>query len=548
MVTSVFNSFIFLLLVMSMPLAAFSSLTSEVDKNPALAGEAITLVVTADSRLSADALNYRQLEQNFRVMAPSVSQSTQIINGQSSQSTRWSLTLFPLNSGVFTIPAFEINGIRSLPLTVEVLDQPIKKDASRELFVEANLIATNNVYVQQMLYYDVVIYFSGDLQRGTLTEPQLEGAEIKRVGQDAEGSAIVNGVRYRTITRRYSVIPQRSGDMVINPPVFTGEVIDRDNSNYNYFARSKTVMQEANPISLQVLPQPDNFPGNWLVAGLVTLTEEWQPNNTELVVGEPVTRIITLSAVDVSPSQLPELSQQLPAQLRSYDEQPQSVGAERNGRLVAQKVFTTALIANAEGEVTLPEISLAWWNSQTDQLQTTVLPARTFKVIAAAGATPTANTLPAPMAATPSVASNPWQWNYTSSLLSLLWLASMLIALYFLKSRSVQPAALNTVRSAKVMADNRLLQKACAASDAATAAQQLLLWGQQQFGPSIRSLGQLMGYLQDEALLAELKQLEQHLYSNTDSPWQGDSLYQRWRQWQAPAKQPTPQGLASLYP
>ncbi|MDP5207648.1 BatD family protein [Alishewanella sp. SMS9] len=151
MVTSVFNSFIFLLLVMSMPLAAFSSLTSEVDKNPALAGEAITLVVTADSRLSADALNYRQLEQNFRVMAPSVSQSTQIINGQSSQSTRWSLTLFPLNSGVFTIPAFEINGIRSLPLTVEVLDQPIKKDASRELFVEANLIATNNVYVQHML-------------------------------------------------------------------------------------------------------------------------------------------------------------------------------------------------------------------------------------------------------------------------------------------------------------------------------------------------------------------------------------------------------------
>ncbi|WP_445428860.1 BatD family protein [Alishewanella sp. HL-SH05] len=548
MVTSVFNSFIFLLLVMSMPLAAFSSLTSEVDKNPALAGEAITLVVTADSRLSADALNYRQLEQNFRVMAPSVSQSRQIINGQSSQSTRWSLTLFPLNSGVFTIPAFEINGIRSLPLTVEVLDQPIKKDASRELFVEANLIATNNVYVQQMLYYDVVIYFSGDLQRGTLTEPQLEGAEIKRVGQDAEGSAIVNGVRYRTITRRYSVIPQRSGDMVINPPVFTGEVIDRDNSNYNYFARSKTVMQEANPITLQVLPQPDNFPGNWLVAGLVTLTEEWQPNNTELVVGEPVTRIITLSAVDVSPSQLPELSQQLPAQLRSYDEQPQSVGAERNGRLVAQKVFTTALIANAEGEVTLPEISLAWWNSQTDQLQTTVLPARTFKVIAAAGATPTANTLPAPMATTPSVASNPWQWNYTSSLISLLWLASMLIALYFLKSRSAQPAALNTVRSAKVMADNRLLQQACAVGDAATAAQQLLLWGQQQFGTSIRSLGQLMGHLQDEALLAELKQLEQQLYSNTDSPWQGNSLYQQWRQWQAPAKQHTPQGLASLYP
>ena len=63
---------------------AMTSLTASVDKNPALQGEAITLEVVADSRLSADAINFRVLEQDFTIMVPSVSSSTQVINGQSS--------------------------------------------------------------------------------------------------------------------------------------------------------------------------------------------------------------------------------------------------------------------------------------------------------------------------------------------------------------------------------------------------------------------------------------------------------------------------------
>lgn len=548
MVKSLFNityyCFIGLCFSLSLPLLALSSLQSQVDKNPALAGEAITLTVTADARLAADALNYRQLEQHFRVMVPSVSQSTQVINGVSTQSTRWSFTLFPLASGTFTIPAFTINGLSSDPITLTVLAQSASNEQARDLFVEATLQGSNEVYVQQMLYYDVVIYFSGDLQRGNLTEPQLEGAEIQRVGQDVEGSALVNGVRYRTITRRYSITPQRSGNQSIAPPLFTGDIIERDTNRYNYFARSKTVMQEAQPIDIEVKPQPLDFNGSWLVAGLVTLTEEWQPALSELKVGEPVTRIITLSAVDVASSQLPELNQQLPAEVRFYQEQAQAKGAERNGRLVAQKIFTTAIIANTAGDLILPEVRLPWWNSQTQRQEVAVLPERVFKVAATSASTQAAE-LPKPTLAYEAI-SSPWQWNYTSSLLLVGWLLSLLVFAFIKKPLRQQSVLVKetTIRPF----DNKLLQQACTAADPKLAAAQMLLWGQTQFSSSVRSLEQLAKLVADPLLAAELQQLAQQLYSSQPSGWQGTALYQAWRNWR-----PTPTGsdkpiLAPLYP
>lgn len=529
---------------LSFPLQAFSQLHVQLDKNPVMLGESITLTVVADGKVSADALQYRALEQHFRVMVPSVSQSTQVINGQSSHNTTWSVTLFPLSTGTFTIPSFDIAGVQSAPVDVKVIEQSQTTGEPKELFVEAHLQNVTDIYVQQMLYYDVVIYFSGDLQRGNLSEPQLEGAEIHRVGQDAEGSELVDGVRYRTITRRYSITPQRSGNFTIMPPMFTGEILDRDSSRYNYFARSKTVMHEAQPIELEVKAQPANFPGNWLIAGLVTLSEEWQPEPTELQVGEPVTRIVTLSAVDIAANQLPELNQQLPSQLRLYQEQPQSKSAERAGRMVAQKVFTTAIIANESGELTLPAIQIPWWNSQTNQLQTAELPARTLHIKANPASSvpePMISTAPEPQA----VATSPWQWNYLSYLLLSGWLISMVLLWLYKKPASPKAPPAKSEHTAPFA--NKELQQACQQGNANLAHQLLLSWATTYFKQPVRSLGQLTLLINNAALNTEIRALEQHLYRSPEATWQGVALYSAWQQ----LEQTTPDKeaqLGSLYP
>ncbi|MDX1391571.1 MAG: BatD family protein [Rheinheimera sp.] len=543
------------MLLLSLPLQALSKLSAHIDKNPALRGEAITLEVTADDRIAADAINFRVLERDFTVMVPSVSSSTQIINGQASQSTSWKVVLLPKQTGSFTIPAFSLQDQSTEPITVQILAGTPNTDTSRsgELFLQATF-EQPELYVQQLGYYQVTIYFNGDLQRGSLSEPKMDDASITQVGQDVEGSELVNGVRYRTITRRYAITPQRSGSFTISPPTFSGEMIDRDSARYNYFARSKTVVQQAQPIDVTVKAIPDNFPGDWLVAGLVTLSEEWNPDNSELKQGEPVTRIITLSAVDVAQNQLPELQQGFPDGLRLYQEQPQAKSAERNGRLVAQKVFTTAVIATASGSLELPEVTLPWWNSQTNQLSYARLPAKTLSVIADKTAKPAdtrlvAQTpLPPSQTAAPAATAGNWHWNYLSSLLLTLWLLSLFAVylLWQLKSSSQSNTA--TVSHSRVRFNSTALKQACQQNDASRAKAELLRFAHQQLDKRCQSLTELAQQLSCEALKQQLLQLNAALYGNRQQ-WQGMALWQAFAQYKPAATDSNKTtGLAPLYP
>ena len=526
-------------LLLSLPLQAITQLSARVDKNPALQGEAITLEISADAKVDANALNFRVLEQDFSVMVPSISTSSQNIQGEISHNTSWRVVLLPKRSGEFTIPSFTLQGLSTDPITLQILEGSAKSgsNANQELFLESSFDQTE-LYVQQLSYYQVTIYFNGDLQRGSLSEPQMDDASIIQIGQDTDGSELVNGVRYRTITRRYAITPQRSGKFTIAAPTFSGEMIDRDSARYNYFARTKTVVQQAQPIDVTVQPIPDSFPGDWLVAGLVTLNEEWSPDLTTLKQGEPVTRIITLSAVDVAENQLPELNQEFPDGIKLYQEQPQAKSAERKGRLVAQKVFTTAVIANKAGEIALPEIRLPWWNSQTNSLQYASIAARTLEVAPStellsqpdtvqhntAGAVP-----PGAAVAVEAAPANPWQWNLMSSVLLALWLISLFVFYICWQLRSVKTVSIPG--NSRVAFNSAALKNACLQHNAIQAKAQLLHFAHQQLDVKCQSLTELANMITHPALAAELSALNQALYAAHAKPWHGDALWQAWQQY-----------------
>jgi hypothetical protein len=556
----VIRSLFWLCLWLSLPALAITQLDARLDKNPVMLGESIVLEVSADSRLPANSLNFRILDNDFTVMVPSVNQSTRVINGDASHNTTWTVTLLPKASGTFRIPAFTIDGVSSAPLTLEVLPVQQGSTALRDLFLDSN-ISTEKMMVQQMVYYNVIIYFSGDIQRGSLSEPQLDDALIQQVGQDQEGSELIDGERYRSITRRYAITPQRSGNFTIIPPTFSGDIIDRDNARQSYFARSRAVVREAPAITIDVTAQPTDFTGHWLVAGLVALNEEWQPEQAELLQGEPITRIITLSAVDVAANQLPDLAVTVPDGFRVYQEQPQSQGAERAGRLVAQKVITSAIIANSAGEYQLPEISVPWWNSQTNRLEYAVLAGRSLNVKAdpnrktasQALAEQAITSLPA---AAPARLVSGWAWSHTSTALLSGWILTLLLLLWQWQQRrhatvkhaySNDSAKHNTTRSANF--DSRALRTACRQHDKTTARQQLLLWARQQQQLNHASLDALSQHITAGPLREQLALLNAALYSDSAVKWQSDALFQAWLAYQDISKAPANNAaLPPLYP
>jgi len=536
---------------------AATSLNVRVDKNPVMLGEQLQLSVQVDEKVSGNAVDFSVLEDNFRVGPPAISQSMQIINGQSSQSTIWQLSLFAKQTGTFEIPAFSVNGVSSSPITVEVIPAGQQSSDQKVLFIQSNLSQTE-LYVQQMVYYEVKIFFSGDLQRGSLSQPELPNTTIEQVGKDVEGTELVDGVRYQTITRRYSLIPQQSGSFTLEAPFFNGEMIDRNSSRYDYFAKTQTISAQGQAVVMNVKAMPADFKGDWLVSELVALTEEWTPLTNTLVQGEPVTRTITLTALDLADHQLPDLTIELPAGIKNYAEQPQAKKAERNGRIVAQKVFTSAVIATQSGELKLPAVRIPWWNSKSNQLSYAELPERTLTVTAnpnqVTQAPPAVTALDDVSSETPMIqnvtAASPWQWNYLSSGLLALWLLTTVIAIWgwALPRRAAKTVATANPLASEVKFNPRKFKAACLANDNVVASQQLLRWASQQLAPDIQQLPQLIKALPESALRHETEKLAYQAYQAHQTPWQGTTLFEAWAKYKHLQQIESPALLKPFYP
>jgi hypothetical protein len=292
------------------------------------------------------------------------------------------LQLFPRATGRFTIPSFSIDGRSSEAIEVTVL--PVTEAARtqpREFFVTAE-VDNSEVYLQQQVLYTVKIHLAEEIQRGSLSEPVLDGAVIEKLGDDKEYQELVNGVRYRIIERNFAIIPQASGAFTIQGPVFQAEVLTNTRQSFAYFNRSRTVSRVAPAQTIVVQPIPQDYQYTWLPSERVQLAEEWQNDSDELVQGEPVTRTVTLTALGLIEEQLPTIEAQYHPDFKTYPEQPIKTTVNRDKRLIAQLMQSTAIIPGQTGTFVLPEIRVPWFDVVNKETKYAVLPARSVRVVA----------------------------------------------------------------------------------------------------------------------------------------------------------------------
>ena len=525
------------------PASAVTQLQALIDKNPVMYGEEIILQIQADEKLARDAIDFSVLDKDFRVNGPAISQSMQIINGQSSQTTIWQLALFPKRTGEIEIPAFQIDTATSQPIRVQVLEKPANAPGQQaELFVK-NSLSTSELHVQQMAYYEVKIFFKDDLKSGALSAPNLPCCNIEQVGKDIENTELVNGERYQTFTRRYSITPQQSGEFTLEAPFFKGEMIDRNSTNYDYYAKHKTVSAEGEPLKFSVKPIPTEFNGDWLVSDLVALTEEWSVTGDEIVQGEPVTRTVTLTALDLMENQLPDLVMPKTNGVKVYPEQPQAKKAERNGRIVAQKIFRFAVIADKAGDLELPEISIPWYNSQTKQITSTTLAKKQLKVLANTNQPQSEPAIPSEVTVSTEKVNTAWwlptwQVTYSTLLTFMFGLFTGFTLLWFGFKGALRPSASRnqqaqeTKTASAVKFSRHKLKAACLANDIETTQQLLIRWGQQLVSPAVTSINDLLHVLPECDLKQAIFQLANRRYQPTQQPWQGQGLFEHWAKYQ----------------
>lgn len=470
MVTRQFFILLLLAIGVAHPAFALSKIEASVDRNPVMEGEYFVLNISVDDEVDTGKLDTSALLKDFIVGRTSVSRSTQIMNFDAVKETRWQVLLAPKQQGQLTIPAFSIDGVSSSPIPLKVVETGSQPAQMNNLFIDAK-VSTDEAYVGQLITYKVKLYLAVELQRGVLSAPVIEGAQIKQIGEDRDGSEIVDGRRYRVIERTYGIIPDLPGQVNIKGATFAGDVLVEAQRRGGMFGfnESRPMQAGASSLTVQVNPAPTSFQGQWLVADLVALKENFPEDIKKFTVGSPITRTITLLASNADENSLPDIVQTLPNELKSYPEKPQRQTFVRDAQIVSQYSITSAIVPSKAGTFTLPEIKVPWWNPRLKRQETATLPART--IIVEGGAV--SDTPAQPTWETNSAADKGWSW--LTTVFATLWLVTLVAWIITLvawrralKNQTTAPIAVNSsISSAQSVTASGLkgLEQACASGD-----------------------------------------------------------------------------------
>ncbi len=444
---------------------------------------------------------------------------------------------------------------RSEPITITVQAGSASDEAGepRDAFIEL-AADKDQVYVQEQLVLTVKLFFTGNLIRGDLTEPEHPDAIIEALGKQNEYSRFRDGQRYRVVERRYAIYPQSPGALTIDPIRFEGQT--RSNRGQLVFLRDSAQL-----FDLPVNAPPDQFSGDvWLPARKLMLSERGLDNITEVNIGQSMTRTITLTADGLPANALPPLTPTIPDGLRSYPEQPETETAISSETITGSLTQTTALVGVAAGTFTIPEVRVPWWDTEADRERVAVIPARTLTVLPAVGSQAVAQ----PPATETEVATPPQNdaeqdqrnyWPWVTALLAAGWLITLL--LWRRQSKRADPDKGGS-QSPFAVAENDLFEALVRAADKGQADTLDLLprWMSARYpGEVFHSTSDALRKAGDPELKVQIDRLQNRLFGagqhhNESSSWDGRELVARLRQLSklATAKADNDGDLPPFYP
>jgi hypothetical protein len=501
-------------------------LHASVDRSSVRENESFNYVLRAEGDLRGEP-DTTPLETQFEILNRSASQRIQYVNGQTQQVSEWTFALMPKAAGKFRVPPLHVGSAVSNAVDVDVLPaQNAASDAPADIFMEVT-VDPGEAFVQSQVVFTLRLFVGVSIGRATLTAPQVSGGEaiVERLGEDRQYHAMRAGRDFLVRERRYAVFPQQTGKLTIGPATFEAMVIPNRG-----FSRLQRLRSDAADIDVKAaVPPPAEYPNAvWLPARELNIAERWSEEGKDFTLGVPRTRTLTVKAVGLLETQLPELPIESSDGIRQYPDQPELDRQVTDRGIEARRVERYAVIAQDSGRVEIAGVELPWFNTSTQRWDVARIPPRSVNVLP--GEQPDTSAVPAP-AAPPAAARAPPpapdRWRWVSLFLASGWLLTVAL---WLRSRALPAAAESrgrAVSAPKRGANRALLRRlraACDHGDAAAAAQGLLEWAALRFERDPpKTLGTLAARLPED-VAAELERLEAHLYGSVRTPWDGKAL------------------------
>lgn len=537
------------LLVFAAP--AFAETRAWLDRDRIAAGETATLNIETD-QATVDSPDYSPLYADFEVTGNTSTRQFESINGRSRVRVLFAVALRPLRSGSLRIPALQVGGERTRPLTLQVSGAaPAPARAGDVVFIEAQADA-GAPYVQQAVGYTVRLYYATALLSGQLDQDPPEGATLQRVGEDLQYQRDLAGKRYTVVERRFLLIPERSGTLTIPGARFRGQGMGGFFDDL--FGDGRRELSARGPAqTLSVRPMPANAPQPWLPLRGLELRYLAAPQSARA--GEAATVTVEALADGASATQLPELELGGVDGAQVFADPPQIEESFDQGRPQVRIVRKFAVVPARAGSLRVPGPRMRWWDVRAGAARTASLPDLVLDVAPGDDGPP-----PAPPAAAapddaaggqrwidvPFVQGAVHPWALATVIFALLWLATLWWGLHR-RPRPVEHAGgASPAANAKPGAREAGLKQALASGDLAAIAAALCAAA----SPQAADLDDVAARLDDPAQVAAVRALQQARWGGGDAGAALSRLrsaFARAPAWRRQAKSDQPL-LPPLYP
>lgn len=534
------------------------------DRDHAALGDTVTLNIEGPDALSARP-DLSPLRNDFDVLGTSSSSNVQIINGSSRSTTQLGIALRPRHAGTLTIPSLQIGSERTQPLNLQVTPAPsgAQGGPGDPAFLEASVSAPAP-YVGQQDVYTLKLFYAGGLTGGQLEDPQADGAQLIPLNGDTRYQTTRGGQTYQVVERHYALVPERSGHIVVRGPTFMGQMLSGGGNDPfgSFFDDGKPVQARADDITLDARAAPAGAGSPWLPAQSVAIKLSGLPKDGEIKAGEPLSLILSVDAVGVPADRLPE--PQLPPLdgARVYPDKTQDATRDDGHWLHGTRTRTFAIVPGRAGQLTIPAITLNWWNVAQDRAEQARVPAHTLTVIGAAGgnaatpAPPAASSSGVEHAATTPASGHEARWRAIAIASLALWAIVLTAFAWWRLQRRRRPALGGNDGSSATSDNARVLHRralqAARGGDVAGCERALLDWAR-ALRPQLKNPGELHDKLADGSQRAALGQLERVRWKGGDAQAACAAIAQAfergfvWRE-ARDGKERSGDGLPPLYP
>ncbi len=553
-----------LLLLLLATNAVASTAIARFDRTVIRDNESVQLTITLDESSFSGNPDLSVIEKDFEILGSNRSSHSSWINGQKSASTTWIYELLPRHSGMITIPSIPVGGTSTRPTAIQVEASSSGKNDSANpdpVFLEVT-VSKKTVLVQEELLLTVRINSAVTLSDLQMEPLKVANATVEQL-QESGYERTIGNTPYHTQELVFAIYPQKSGTLEIPQVSVSAVAITGSPSRgFGLFNQGRTIRLRGEALSITVNPIPATASGkNWLPAKHLVIHEGWSADPTEIQVGDSITRTITTTATGLPAETLPGVKIAPTEMFKIYPDQPAFDNQKSGSGITGVRTDAIAFVATQPGTVTLPEVSVEWWDIASNSMKKATLPEITLTISGSAAPASLPAPAPAPTTPAPSVVSMPTEnvnsetgsaalpWKIATAVTSLTTLLFLVLYLVARRKTALPQEDIPIAKERTPDESLQALQKACEEKNAARIREALLAWARLAWPEKpVHSTQDVARLLKDDKARELIRALDAALYCEKSAGEDWNALYQLAAQRQQQISGGGKGGLAPLYP